>query len=207
MIKLEDSVKGMDITMDYNFFAMMSRMKLIERWSLMRNSQSENISEHSLEVSMLAHALTIISNERLGNKLDPDRAAIIALFHDASEIITGDMPTPIKYFNKDIQDAFKSVEDVASKRLLEMLPEYMRKYYEPIFFPGEEDGYLMRLIKAADKLSALIKCIEERKAGNTEFISAENSITGIIKDMGLKEVNIFMEEFLPAYYKNLDELQ
>lgn len=156
---------------------------------------------------MLAHALTIISNERLGNKLDPDRAAIIALFHDASEIITGDMPTPIKYFNKDIQDAFKSVEDVASKRLLEMLPEYMRKYYEPIFFPGEEDGYLMRLIKAADKLSALIKCIEERKAGNTEFISAENSITGIIKDMGLKEVNIFMEEFLPAYYKNLDELQ
>lgn len=207
MIKLEDSVKGMDITMDYNFFAMMSRMKLIERWSLMRNSQSENISEHSLEVSMLAHALTIISNERLGNKLDPDRAAIIALFHDSSEIITGDMPTPIKYFNKDIQDAFKSVEDVASKRLLEMLPEYMRKYYEPIFFPGEEDGYLMRLIKAADKLSALIKCIEERKAGNTEFISAENSITGIIKDMGLKEVNIFMEEFLPAYYKNLDELQ
>lgn len=200
-------MKGMDITMDYNFFAMMSRMKLIERWSLMRNSQSENISEHSLEVSMLAHALTIISNERLGNKLDPDRAAIIALFHDASEIITGDMPTPIKYFNKDIQDAFKSVEDVASKRLLEMLPEYMRKYYEPIFFPGEEDGYLMRLIKAADKLSALIKCIEERKAGNTEFISAENSITGIIKDMGLKEVNIFMEEFLPAYYKNLDELQ
>lgn len=193
--------------MDYNFFAMMSRMKLIERWSLMRNSQSENISEHSLEVSMLAHALTIISNERLGNKLDPDRAAIIALYHDASEIITGDMPTPIKYFNKDIQEAFKSVEDVASKRLLDMLPDYMRKYYDPILFPSEEEGYLIRLIKAADKLSALIKCIEERKAGNTEFISAERSIAGIIKDMRLKEVDIFMEDFLPAYYKNLDELQ
>lgn len=200
-------MKGMDITMDYNFFAMMSRMKLIERWSLMRNSQSENISEHSLEVSMLAHALTIISNERLGNKLDPNRAAIIALYHDASEIITGDMPTPIKYFNKDIQDAFKNVEDVASERLLEMLPDYMRKYYDPIFFPAKGDGYLMKLIKAADKLSALIKCIEERKAGNTEFISAEKSITEIIMDMGLKEVDIFMEEFLPAYYKNLDELQ
>ncbi|HHU72322.1 MAG TPA: 5'-deoxynucleotidase [Clostridiales bacterium] len=193
--------------MDYNFFAMMSRMKLIERWSLMRNSQSENISEHSLEVAMLAHALTIIGNERLGNKLNPDRAALIALYHDASEIITGDMPTPIKYFNKDIQDAFRSVENVASERLLEMLPDYMRSYYEPIFFPGEEDEYLSKLIKAADKLSALIKCIEERKAGNTEFISAEKSITGIIKDMGLKEVDIFMEEFLPAYYKNLDELQ
>jgi len=204
---LQTRMKGMDINMDYNFFAMMSRMKLIERWSLMRNSQSENISEHSLEVAMLAHALTIIGNERLGNKLNPDRAALIALYHDASEIITGDMPTPIKYFNKDIQDAFRSVENVASERLLEMLPDYMRSYYEPIFFPGEEDEYLSKLIKAADKLSALIKCIEERKAGNTEFISAEKSITGIIKDMGLKEVDIFMEEFLPAYYKNLDELQ
>ncbi|HHX11385.1 MAG TPA: 5'-deoxynucleotidase [Clostridiales bacterium] len=193
--------------MDYNFFAMMSRMKLIERWSLMRNSQSENISEHSLEVAMLAHALAIISNERLGNKLNPDRAALIALYHDASEIITGDMPTPIKYFNKDIQHAFKSVENVASERLLEMLPEYMRKYYDPIFFPAEQNEYLNKLIKAADKLSALIKCIGERKAGNTEFISAEKSITGIIVDMGLKEVDIFMEEFLPAYYKNLDELQ
>lgn len=200
-------MKGMDINMDYNFFAMMSRMKLIERWSLMRNSQSENISEHSLEVSMLAHALTIISNERLGNNLNPDRAALIALYHDATEIITGDMPTPIKYFNKDIQDAFKNVENTAAEGLLEMLPEYMRKYYKPIFFPGEENEYLSKLIKAADKLSALIKCIEERKAGNTEFISAEKSITLIIKEMGLKEVDIFMEEFLPAYYKNLDELQ
>ena len=193
--------------MDYNFFAMMSRMKLIERWSLMRNSQSENISEHSLEVAMLAHGLTIISNERLGNNLNPDRAALIALYHDATEIITGDMPTPIKYFNKDIQDAFKNIENTAAEKLLDMLPEYMGKYYNSIFFPGEENEYLSKLIKAADKLSALIKCIEERKAGNTEFISAEKSITLIIKEMGLKEVDIFMEEFLPAYYKNLDELQ
>ncbi|NLP34994.1 MAG: 5'-deoxynucleotidase [Clostridiales bacterium] len=193
--------------MAYNFFAMMSRMKFIERWSLMRNSQSENISEHSLEVSILAHALAIISNERFGNHLNAERAALIGIYHDATEIITGDMPTPIKYFNEDIQGAFKVVERVAADKLLTMLPEDMRKHYEAIFFPQEEDAYLWKLVKAADKLSALIKCIEEKKAGNTEFISAEKSILLIIKEMKLKEVDIFLEEFLPSYYKTLDELQ
>lgn len=193
--------------MEYGFFAMMSRMKLIERWSLMRNSFSENISEHSLEVSILAHALTIISNERLGNHYNAEKAALIGLYHDATEIITGDMPTPIKYFNENIQGAFKAVEDIAAKRLLSMLPEDMRKSYESIFFPAEEESDLWRLVKAADKLSALIKCIEERKTGNSEFASAEHSIREILICMKLKEVDIFMEEFLPAYDKTLDELQ
>lgn len=192
--------------MESNFFAMISRMKLIERWSLMRNSSAENLSEHSLEVSMLAHALAVISNERLGNDLDVKKIALIGIYHDASEIITGDMPTPIKYFNENIQGAYKEVEKHASKRLLNMLPDYMQKNYEDIFFPTEEDAYLWKLVKAADKLSALIKCIEEEKAGNTEFISAKNSILEIIKDMELKEVDIFVEEFLPAYSKTLDEL-
>ncbi len=189
-----------------NFFAMISRMKFIERWALMRNSRSENLSEHSLEVSMLAHALAVISNERLGNNLDVEKAALIGIYHDGSEIITGDMPTPIKYFNKNIQGAYKEVEKQASRRLLNMLPDYMQKSYEDIFFPVEEDAYLWRLVKAADKLSALIKCIEEEKAGNTEFISAKKSILKLIEDMKLREVDVFIEEFLPAYSKTLDEL-
>lgn len=192
--------------MENNFYAMLSRMKLIERWALMRNSQSENISEHSLEVSILAHALAVISRERLGNQVNAEKAALIGIYHDATEIITGDMPTPIKYFNEEIQGAFKAVEKVAACRLLGMLPEYMRASYEAIFFPQEEDAYLWKLVKAADKLSALIKCIEEGKAGNTEFISAEMSITKILKEMKLKELDIFMEELLPAYHKTLDEL-
>lgn len=192
--------------MGNNFFGMMSRMKLIERWALMRNSQSENISEHSLEVSILAHALAVISNERLGNQLNAEKAALIGIYHDATEIITGDMPTPIKYFNENIQGAFKAIEKVAADRLLLMLPEDMRKSYETIFFPQEEDAYLWKLVKAADKLSALIKCIEEGKAGNTEFHSAEKSTRQVLTGMKLKEADIFIEEFLPAYYKTLDEL-
>lgn len=192
--------------MENGFYAMMSRMKLIERWALMRNAISENISEHSLEVSILAHALTIISNERLGNHLNAEKAALIGIYHDASEIITGDMPTPVKYFNETIQGAFKEVEKTASERLLAMLPEDIRKSYQTIFFPCEEEVYLWKLVKAADKLSALIKCIEERKAGNTEFLSAEKSIEVILTDMKLEEVDIFLKEFLPAYDKTLDEL-
>ncbi len=192
--------------MESNFYAMISRMKLIERWSLMRNSRPENLSEHSLEVSMLAHALAVISNERFGNNLDVEKAALIGIYHDASEIITGDMPTPIKYFNENIQEAYKEVEKHASVKLYNMLPDYMKKSYEDIFFPKKEDEYLWKLVKAADKLAALIKCIEEEKAGNTEFISAKKSIRKIIDDMQLKEVEVFIEEFLPAYSKTLDEL-
>ena len=189
-----------------NFFAMMSRMKYIDRWALMRNSYTENISEHSLEVSMLAHALCVIGNKRLGKKLNADKAVLVALYHDASEIITGDMPTPIKYLNKDIKGAFKEIEAKANRRLLGMLPEDLREDYEEIFFPTEDLSYELKLVKAADKLSALIKCIEEEKMGNSEFVSAGKTLEASIKDMQLKEADIFMEEFLPAYHLTLDEL-
>ncbi len=192
--------------MEYGFYAMISRMKLIERWALMRNSLSENISEHSLEVSIIAHALAVISNERLGNHINAEKAALIGIYHDATEIITGDMPTPIKYFNENIQGAFKAVENAAAERLLSMLPEDLRESYTSIFFQKEDEVYLWKLLKAADKLSALIKCIQERKAGNTEFIRAEESIRKILIDMKSEEVNIFMKDFLPSYDKTLDEL-
>ncbi len=192
--------------MENSFYAMMSRMKYIERWALMRNSISENISEHSLEVSILAHSLAIIRNERLGGSLNAEKAALIGIYHDATEIITGDMPTPIKYFNENIQGAFKAVEHAAAERLLLMLPEDIRRSYEGIFFPQQGEETLWKLVKAADKLSALIKCIEERKAGNTEFLSAEKSLREILISMKLQEVDLFMKEFLPAYDKTLDEL-
>lgn len=193
--------------MESHFFAMMSRMKYIERWALMRNSEKENISEHSMEVAMLAHALAVISNVRFGNQLNPERAALIGLYHDCTEIITGDMPTPIKYYNDEIKDAFKAVEDVAAAKLLHMLPADMQDYYQELFFKQEEDEYLWRLNKAADKLSALIKCIEEEKAGNTEFASAYKALEQSIRKMELPEVSVFLEEFLPSYRKTLDELQ
>ncbi len=189
-----------------NFYAMMSRMKYIERWALMRNSESENISEHSLEVSMLAHCLAVLGNRRLGRNYNAERVAVIALYHDSNEIITGDMPTPIKYYNQQMQSIFHSIEDNASNALLSMLPEDIREDYRGLFFPQEEESDLWRLVKAADKLSALIKCIEEGKAGNREFESAGKSIRAAIEKMALPEANLFMEEFLPAYYKTLDEL-
>ncbi len=192
--------------MENGFFAMISRMKLIERWALMRNSHAENISEHSLEVSILTHALATISNERLGNHLNAEKAALIGIYHDATEIITGDMPTPVKYYNESIQDAFKAVERAAADGLLAMLPEDIRRSYQSLFVPQEEEKYLWKLVKAADKLSALIKCIEERKAGNTEFSSAEKSISEILTAMNMAEVDIFLKDFLPAYDKTLDEL-
>ncbi len=192
--------------MESNFYAMMSRMKYIERWALMRNSRPENVSEHTLEVSILAHALAVIGNKRLNKNLNGERAALIALFHDSTEIITGDMPTPIKYYNGNIQGAFKEIEAEAASRLLSMLPEDIKEDYESIFFPKQEEEYIWKLVKAADKLSALIKCIQEEKAGNTEFSSAKESITEAIKDLQVEEAEIFMGEFIVSYYKNLDEL-
>lgn len=193
--------------MEENFYAMLSRMKYIERWALMRNSMKENISEHSLEVAMLAHALAVIGNRRYGKQLNAEKAALIGLYHDATEIITGDMPTPIKYYNASIQGAFKDIEDAAARQLLRMLPEELRQDYEGIFFPAEDEAYICRLVKAADKLSALIKCIEEGKAGNTEFRSAKQTIENALHEMGLEEAEDFMRDFLPAYEKTLDELK
>lgn len=198
-------LKGFD-QMGNQFFAMMSRMKYIERWALMRNSQTENISEHSLEVAMIAHGLAVISNVRLQNNLDEKKAALIGMYHDCTEIITGDMPTPIKYYNEEIKEAFKEVEQVAAKRLLQMIPEDLRASYEDLFFPVEDDEYIWKLVKAADKISALIKCMEERNAGNREFMSAEKTLKQSIDDMGLKEVEIFFEVFMPSFNMTLDEL-
>lgn len=173
----------------------------------MRNSYTENISEHSLEVSMLVHALCVIGNKRLAKNLDVGKAVLAAMYHDASEIITGDMPTPVKYLNQDIKGAYKDIEAKANNRILNMLPDDMREAYREIFFP-ETSGmeYELKLVKAADKLSALIKCVEEEKMGNVEFTSAGKTLEKSVKDMGLKEAEIFMEEFLPAYHLTLDEL-
>jgi len=192
--------------MNSPFFAMMSRMKYIERWALMRNSKQENLCEHSLQVGMIAHALAVISNTRCGNSLDASKAALIGMYHDASEIITGDMPTPVKYHNRSIQDAFKALEDSANQSLLSMLPDYMQTYYQEIFTSSEEDAYLWKLVKAADKLSAYIKCIEEANSGNSEFLSAQQSIRASLEKMGLTEVTIFMKEFLSSFGMTLDEL-
>ncbi|MBR0091534.1 MAG: 5'-deoxynucleotidase [Lachnospiraceae bacterium] len=193
-----------------NFFALISRMKYIERWALMRNSRPENLSEHSLEVAMIAHALCVIGNTRFEKALDANKAALIGLYHDASEIITGDMPTPVKYYNQDIRSAYKEVEAVAQKRLLERLPEDMRDVYEDIFFgtKDENDVYMRRLVKAADKLSAFIKCIEEGQAGNGEFRTAKQSLSDLLSDLSaeLPEVRVFMKDFLPPYGSTLDEL-
>lgn len=194
--------------MAYDFFAMMSRMKYIERWALMRNSITENISEHSLEVAMLAHALAVIGKIRLGKDVDADRAALLGLYHDCTEIITGDMPTPIKYYNQDMKEAYREVENVAAKRLIAMLPEDFQEYYESLLIKGDspKEQQLWKYEKAADKISALIKCIEEEKAGNSEFSKAKETIEKSIEKMEMEEIKIFMEEFFPGYEKTLDEL-
>ena len=194
----------------HNFFALLSRQKYINRWALMRNDREESLAEHSYEVSMLAHALCVISNERYGRNLDANKAAVIGLYHDASEIITGDMPTPVKYYSDEIRTAYKQVEAVAESKLLMKLPNDMRPKYEEIFRSSdeEEELYMRRLVKAADKISAYIKTIEEEKSGNTEFKTAKVSTEKALEKLRaeLPEVNDFMEEFLPPYGHTLDEL-
>lgn len=186
------------------FYAMLSRMKYINRWGLMNSTRQENLSEHSLETAIIAHALAVIGNKRLGKSIDANSVAVAAIFHDCSEIITGDMPTPIKYYNNQIKQAYKEIESAAADKLLSRLPEDLREEYEPIF--NEEENLLLhRYVKAADKLSALIKCIEELKMGNEEFATAKQSITKSLEKMELDETKIFMDEFLPAYSLTLDE--
>ena len=187
------------------FYALLGRMRYITRWGLMRNTFSENIQEHSHQVAVLAHALALIRRDIL--KLegpDPDRCAVAALYHDASEILTGDMPTPIKYYNPHIKDAYKQVERIAGERLLEMVPPELRDSYAHLVL--EDDAQVEPIVKAADKLSAYIKCVEEQKAGNTEFDSAARTILGALEDLNLPELNWFMEKCLPAYSLNLDQL-
>jgi len=187
------------------FYALMGRMRYITRWGLMRNTFSENISEHSHMTAVLAHALALIRRDIL--KLptpDPDRCAVAALYHDASEILTGDLPTPIKYYNPDIKEAYKKVERIAGNRLLEMLPQELRSSYESLVL--EEEAELLPFIKAADKLSAHIKCLEEQKAGNTEFDTAARQTWDAMKAMDRPELNWFLENCLTAFALNLDQL-
>ena len=191
--------------MSYNFFAMHGRMKYINRWALMRNTVSENISQHSNDVAAIAHALAVIGNVRLGKNHNAERAAFLGLYHDMPEIITGDMPTPVKYHSEEMEKAYLAVEKMASERLLSMLPEDIREHYESAFFKKEEDSGLWLIVKAADKLSALIKCIEEQKAGNTEFSKALESTEKSIRAMSCPEADIFLEQFIPAFYLSLDE--
>lgn len=192
--------------MQSGFFAMHSRMKYINRWSLMRNTRSENIAEHSNDVAAIANALAIIGNLRLGKSLNAERAAFLGLYHDMPEIITGDMPTPIKYHSKSIRDEFRAVEEDACKRLLSMLPADLRGEYESAFFCREGDEYLWLLVKAADKISALAKCLEEKNAGNRDFNKALESTLEAINGMAVPEAKIFMEEFTESYSLSLDEI-
>jgi len=189
----------------YNFFAMVNRMKLIDRWALMRNTSKENIAEHSHSVAVIAHALALIGNKKFGKSYDENRAAVLALYHDTTEVITGDMPTPVKYYNDDIKNVYKDVEAVAGERLLAMLPEEFREDYTPFFEKQEGDGDLWQLVKAADKISALIKCVEENRMGNREFDLALKAQEQKIREIDLPEVQYFSEHFLPAYYLTLDE--
>lgn len=196
--------------MSHSFFALLSRMKYIHRWALMRNAREENLSEHCLEVGILTHALCLIGNKKLNKKLSVDRAVLRALYHDAAEILTGDMPTPVKYRKEELKTAYKKVEKEAEERLLSTLPDYLEEEYRKVFFPEEEENaaYENKLIKAADKLSALIKCEEELRSENQEFATAAASTRRKIEEMAeeLTELKIFMEDFLPAYGKTLDQL-
>ncbi len=186
-----------------HFYAILSRMKYIKRWGLMRNSREENLSEHSLEVAFIAHALAIINNKRLNGSVSPSAAALSAMYHDTSEILTGDLPTPIKYNNPEIRTAYKKIEEVAEGELVSMLPEDLREEFNEIYSPS--DQYVVKIVKAADKLSALIKCIEERNMGNKEFLEAEKSTLASLNDMSMPEVDIFISEFLESYSLTLDE--
>ena len=189
-----------------NFFALMYRRKYINRWGLMRNSRRENISEHSLDTAMISYALCVLRNERFAGNVNAERAALLALFHDAAEIITGDLPTPVKYFNSDISGAYKDVESVASEKLLSMLPDDMKKSYKDLLIENEDDKELWKIVRAADKISALLKCVEEENAGNGEFSVAKKSTLEAIKKLSVKEADVFIEEFLPSYTLSLDEL-
>lgn len=190
---------------DNLFYAMLSRMKYINRWGLMRNTRSENLSEHSLEVAFVAHALGIINNEIFGGNINAERIAILGMYHDVTEIITGDMPTPVKYYSNVIREAYKEVEEVANSEMLSALPESIRKRYEGCLLETAEEEQLWKYVKAADKISAYIKCIEERKMGNEDFKDAEITIKKAIDDMKIKEADYFMEHFIPAYMITIDE--
>ncbi len=191
--------------MSSHFYALMSRMRNIRRWGLMANSFEENIQEHSLMTAMLAHGLALLRRDVFGGQADPEGIALRAMYHDASEIFTGDLPTPVKYDNPTISGAYKQVEQVALERLLERLPETLRPSYEPVLLPERWDGTTRELIHAADKLSAYLKCVEELRAGNGEFRKAAEQTRAALEKMALPEVDYFLREFAPSFALTLDE--
>lgn len=190
---------------NYNFFAMLSRMKYINRWGLMRNTISENIAEHSLEVGIIAHALAVINNIYFDGDINPDEVAVTAMFHDVPEIITGDLPTPVKYFAPEIKDAYKIVEDTAIDKLISSLPEEMKAVYSKLLNEEGRSEKCHKFVKAADKISALIKCTEEKRMGNLDFLQAEEATIKAIKELGCEEADFFMEKFWSAYSLTVDE--
>lgn len=191
--------------MKSHFFAYISRMRFIQRWALMRNTAPENVQEHSHQVAVLAHALAVIRNECFGGHVDAGAVAVAALYHDAGEIFTGDMPTPIKYMNPAIRTAYKDVEAHAARRLLDMVPPALQGAYAPVL--EERDSETAALVKAADKLSAYIKCLEELKAGNGEFRQAAEQTRAALESYGLPEVQYFMDTFLDSFSLTLDQLK
>ena len=191
--------------MESKFFAIISRMKYIGRWGLMRSTMPENISEHSLETAFIAHVLALYRNVRFGGNVDPERAALLAMYHDVTEIITGDLPTPVKYYNPEIKVQYDKIEEMAKNKLIGLLPDDLKEYYSPLFGKTDEEAELWRLVKAADKLSALIKCMEERLMGNGEFANAEKATLDSIHAMELPEAEEFIKEFLVSYSLTLDD--
>ncbi len=187
-----------------HFYSMLMRMKYIKRWGLMKNLESENLCEHSLEVALIAHALAVIKNRRLGGSVNADHAMAVALFHDTTEILTGDLPTPIKYYNPEISSVYKQIESVASNQLLCLLPDDLKPDFEDVYFCRDDE--ILAIVKAADKLSALIKCMNELSLGNREFAAAEKSTRKAIKEMHLKEADIFLSEFIPSFAESLDDM-
>lgn len=188
-----------------SFFSMVLRMKYLTRWGLMRNANRESLAEHTLEVAILSHALAVIGNRRFQRGVDPARAALLGLYHDVGEILTGDLPTPVKYHDEKITAAYKQIEKEAGRTLFSLLPADLKEEYLPLFEPQPGDEYLWRLVKGADKLSALIKCVEEEKSGNTEFRQARLTIEKAAAAMELPELDVFLAEFFSSFAKTLDE--
>ena len=191
--------------MQHHFYAYMARMKLIKRWGLRHNTREENDQEHSLQVTMIAHALAMYKNRRYGGSVDVEKVLLYALYHEAAEVITGDLASPIKYFNPGIRDAYKEIERMASEKLLEYLPEDMQEDFRALLFPDEE-SYEWRIVKAADRISAYVKCLEEYGYGNREFLTAQENIRASISQMNMPEAEDFMREFAPSFMLPLDAL-
>lgn len=189
-----------------HFFAYLSRMKFIKRWGLMHNTYSENVQEHSLRVAQIAHALALIRNRKFGGAVSPERVAVLAIYHDAGEVLTGDLPSPIKYFNPEIRDAYHRIEASAAETLVGMVPKELEADYRSVLKPGADDEAHVALVKAADKICAYLKCLEEMAAGNKEFSKAEQALLDAVTSLDLPEVRYFLETFVPSFRLTLDEL-